>query len=108
MPSAPFGSIPLTLTGAPVVGAVLRLQSASGQVRCDSTSAPGGGPTNKYEVAFPTSQIVWIINHNMGFRPSVRTYGPGGREMVGEVVHTGINQAVVYFDGAVSGTAVCS
>lgn len=103
-----FGNIPLTLTGAPVVGAVLRLQTASGQAHCDPTSAPGGGPASKYERAIPTPQIVWIINHNMGFRPSVRTYGPGGREMIGEVVHTGLNQAVVYFDGAVAGYAVCS
>lgn len=105
---APLGSIPLVLSGAAVVGATLRLQSASGQVRCDTTSAPGGGPTNKYEAPFPTPQLVWIINHNMGFRPNVRTYSPGGREMLGEMVHTSQTQAVVYFDGAVAGFAVCS
>jgi hypothetical protein len=106
--TVPFGNIPLSLTGTPVVGAVLRLQTLSGQAHCDPTSAPGGGPAARYEHSFPDAQTVWTLNHNLGFRPGVRAYSNGGREMLGEVVHTSLNQTLVYFDDAAAGFAVCT
>lgn len=106
--AAPFGTFPLTLTGKRTPGALLRLQNVNGVVRCDPETPPGIGPAGVYEVIIGTPQTVWILNHNLGFRPGVRTYSAGGREMIGEVVHTGVNQALIYFDNPAAGFAVCT
>jgi hypothetical protein len=49
----------------------------------------------------------WIINHNLGYRPSVTLYSTGGAEIEGEVVHISNNQARVYFATSVAGSARC-
>ena len=54
------------------------------------------------------SSDTWTVNHNLGFRPAVSTLSVGGREMWSEVIHTGVNQFIAYFDAPVSGIAICS
>jgi hypothetical protein len=51
---------------------------------------------------------VWVVNHNLGYRPSVNALSVGGVAMLAEVVHASANQALVYFDSPTSGLAVCS
>lgn len=54
------------------------------------------------------ASAAWTVIHDLGFNPSVRAYSVGGREMLGEIVHVSLYQAIVYFDSAVAGYAVCS
>ncbi len=103
----PFGTFPLTLTGTPIPGALLRLQSASGQVHCDPTTGPGGS-SGKYQHTQNVAVPVWAVAHNLGWRPNIRAYTPGGREMLAEIVHSSTGLAYVYFDSATAGFAVCS
>jgi hypothetical protein len=63
----------------------------------------GVGQAYGHNQASPSAS--WIINHNLGYRPSVTLYSTGGAEIEGEVVHTSNNQARVYFDTAVAGSA---
>lgn len=49
----------------------------------------------------------WTLNHNLGYRPDVACRNTGGQEIEGEVLHTTLNQAVVYFAVAVAGDARC-
>jgi len=51
---------------------------------------------------------MWTVNHNLGFPPNVRAYSSGGREMIAEVIHNGLNQSLIYFDSPANGFAVCS
>lgn len=67
-----------------------------------------GTGTGAFRWLQPMPAAIWYINHNLGLQPNVRTYSDGGREMLGEVVHTTANQTLVYFDSPVSGYAVCS
>lgn len=47
----------------------------------------------------------WIINHNLGFRPSVELFDAGSQEFDGEISHPTVNQVVVSLTTAVSGFA---
>jgi hypothetical protein len=55
-----------------------------------------------------TPSDTWLLNHNLGFYPNVEVRSVGGKEMIGEIIHTSINQVIVYFDSAFAGTATCS
>jgi hypothetical protein len=54
---------------------------------------------------FPAAATSWTINHNFGLRPAVELIDSGGREIEAEVVHTSLNQTVVYFVSPTSGQA---
>lgn len=102
MPS-PFGTFPLSITGPIIPGAVLRVVSSHGVVRCDPSVA-----SMAYTHQQATPAATWVCNHAMGKSPNVRAYSVGGREMLGEIVHTSLSQTVIYFDGPVAGYAVCA
>ena len=48
----------------------------------------------------------WVIPHNLGRRPSIKTYTENGVvELFGEVTHPSINVSNVLFDTPVAGIA---
>lgn len=47
----------------------------------------------------------WTINHNLGFNPSVELLTTGGAEFEANVVHTSVNQTVVYIAMPLAGKA---
>jgi hypothetical protein len=69
---------------------------------------PGVSSNASYTHTQASASDTWTINHNLGFRPSVALLSVGGREMLAEVIHTGANQAIAYFDSPISGQAICS
>lgn len=52
-----------------------------------------------------TPLATWVINHNLGFKPSVELLDQGGNEFDADVLHTSINQVVVYLSIPATGTA---
>lgn len=50
---------------------------------------------------------LWIINHNLGLRPVIKCYTPGGVEFEAEVIHTSLNQARISLAVATAGQARC-
>ena len=68
---------------------------------------PGDGAST-FEHIQAAADSTWTVNHNLGFRPSVTVLSTGGLEMLAEVLHTSLNQALVYFDTPMAGVAVCS
>lgn len=83
-----------------------------GQV-LDVIEGPGGpmgakGPAGtSYEHLQPSASAEWIINHNLGVRPSITVLSPGGVELLADVVHLTANQARVYLAAPMSGSAHC-
>ncbi len=69
---------------------------------------PAGAAVSSYEHSQPSASDTWIINHNLGFKPSTLAYSVGGMMMWANVQHIDDNQAQIHFDGPVSGYAVCS
>ena len=69
---------------------------------------PPGDGASTFEHTQATADSTWTVNHNLGFRPAVTVLSPGGLEMLAEVLHTSLNQALVYFDAPKAGNAICS
>lgn len=66
------------------------------------TGAAGSGGT-EFIQASPSN--AWVINHNFGYKPAVELFTVGGVEFEAEVVHTSINQTVVYTTLPIAGSA---
>lgn len=88
----------LAVTEPPRVAQVV----AAGMRGADGTSAA----TYQHNQASPAD--TWVINHNMGYRPSISIFSMGGMQMLANVQHVSENQARVYFDNPTAGYAVCS
>lgn len=65
-----------------------------------------GGASYVHTQSSPSA--TWTINHNLGFRPAIELYTTGGVEFIGEILHTSLNQAIVYLASALAGTARCN
>lgn len=50
----------------------------------------------------------WVINHNLGFRPSVTVVDSGGAQVEGDVTYPSATQVQIAFAGAFSGAAYLS
>ena len=69
---------------------------------------PAGAPGGTYEHPQASAADEWIVNHNLGYKPNISVLTVGGVKVVAEVLHISNNQARVYFDNPMAGTAVCS
>ena len=66
---------------------------------------PPGESLPTYTHVQSTPATVWTINHNLGFRPSVELFDVGGQEFDADILHTSINQVIIYLNIAAAGTA---
>lgn len=68
------------------------------------------GPVDSFRFQFQQTvpAALWTVNHNLGARPNVEVLSVGGVRMLAEVIHTNINQVLVYFDQPQSGLVICS
>lgn len=75
---------------------------------------PAGPQGEKGEIGgtFSHSQTVastaWTVNHNLGFKPSVTVLTEGGKERLAEVSHVSVNQLIVNFLTASTGSVELS
>lgn len=53
------------------------------------------------------ASLEWIVNHNLGYKPSVEVIDSNGNEMIADVSHVSNNQVRVTFLTATSGIARC-
>jgi hypothetical protein len=53
---------------------------------------------------------VWVVTHNLGFRPNVQAFdSAGGQALGGLITHVSTSQLSIDWSGAVfGGTAICS
>jgi len=67
---------------------------------------PGAGGPFIYEHTQGSASTTWTINHNLNETPlTVQTFNAGGIQIFGAVQHTSVNQTVVSFNSAQSGSA---
>lgn len=78
----------------------LGLPASPGAVVSMVMGAPGadGSEGQPYEHIQASSETEWTINHNKGFKPMVQVFGPGGQEVVADVVHVNADQTRIYFN----------
>jgi len=67
-----------------------------------STNNPNPSGFNHQQQA-PSDE--WVINHNLGFIPSVELFNGSGQEIDADVTHPSIYQTIIYFTTPVSGFA---
>lgn len=63
---------------------------------------PGGG---SYQHTQSTPASTWVVNHNLGFRPDVTVFSPGGIEVEAEIAHISTTQTEIRFSAAATGSA---
>lgn len=69
-------------------------------------SGSGGAAGYTHTQGVPAS--VWTINHALGFVPAVTVFNTLGDVVIGGIAHPTVNQAVLTFSAAFSGTAYLS
>jgi hypothetical protein len=84
--------------------------SASRPTVVYARSAPGpAGPPGPSGAGYVHDQAsasdTWTINHNLGIKPVVEAFTPGGLLMMAEVLHTSFNQTVLSFNIPTAGFA---
>lgn len=67
-------------------------------------STGGGSYTHTQSV----DSDLWTVNHNLGYRPDTEVFSVGGEKILAEVLHTSLNQALVYWSAPKSGSVRCS
>lgn len=65
----------------------------------------GGGGLTAYEHTQGSAATTWTINHNKGYNPQIQAFTVGGLELIGDVLHTTVNQTTITFVDAQAGTA---
>lgn len=80
-----------------------------GSVKSAPTAPPGStAPSTITTKSFKQTEpsAIWVISHNLGRRPIVKTYTENGVvELLGEVTHPSINVTNVLFDIPLVGIA---
>lgn len=66
---------------------------------------PAGGGGAGYLHTQTIADTTWIINHNLGYKPSVELIDSGGNEFDAEVTHISDNQVNVYLVAPLAGIA---
>ena len=67
-----------------------------------SLALPSKAPTYTHVQTLAASS--WVVNHNLGFYPTVQAHTNDGRVMVPGIQHVSINQTVLTFDPPWVGT----
>lgn len=56
------------------------------------------GQSQSYEYIQASASETWIVNHNLGFRPSVQAFDDRDRQIFPEIWHYSINQTRLIFN----------
>jgi hypothetical protein len=69
---------------------------------------PPGPASASFEFAQADPLVEWVINHNLGFRPTVTTFDQGGNAVIAAVRHVSPNQCRISFVLPTAGRARCT
>lgn len=64
-----------------------------------------GGTVTAYAHTQAQASAVWVIDHNLGYKPTVAIFSTGGQEVEGNVYHTSLNQVRILFSVPIAGYA---
>ena len=95
--------IAAAITGANPINDNTTTASNTWSAQKTQTEITNARPTYLHSQASPST--TWTINHNLGSTPAVTVTDSAGEECEGEVDHPTLNQTVITFSAAFSGTA---
>ena len=73
-----------------------------------SASSFGGGGAAPYKHTQTIAASTWVINHNLGFFPTIQVFNADNVEIEGQVTQVSPNQATVSFLGNLTGYALAN
>lgn len=65
----------------------------------------GGGGSAAYTYTQSPAAMVWTIDHNLGFRPTVTVFSESGDEVRPNIQNPTVNRTTIGFSEAFAGTA---
>ncbi|HET9563407.1 MAG TPA: hypothetical protein VFP27_02615 [Mycobacterium sp.] len=71
----------------------------------EGPEGPPGTSSGYYEHIQSVPAAVWIVNHDLIYRPAVTVIDSAGSQVEGDVQYVGSQQLVLTFSGAFAGTA---
>ena len=95
----------LTSTWEPVVVGAMGPQGPAGPA---GPPGPAGAVGGAYAHTQGTATTLWVITHNLGYKPGVTSFDAYGIEIEGDTQHVSVNQCTITFAYAVSGSALLS
>lgn len=100
-------SLVANIKGSPGVG--VPTGGSSGQLleKLSNTNYDTGWKSRNFSQDFSNSSTV-VVNHNLGYRPSVTVIDTAGDEVEGMVTHNGINSLTIVFSASFGGTVYCT
>lgn len=96
---------PTTSLWEPVVVGAMGPQGPAGPV---GPAGPAGAVGGSYTHTQGTASTLWVINHNLGYKPAVTALDSYGSEIEGDTQHISTSQCTITFAYSVSGTALLS
>lgn len=66
---------------------------------------PAGAAANSFVFTQNTPSNLWVVNHNLGYFPTVDVFSSGGLELLASVIHLSNNTTQIQFSIPISGTA---
>jgi hypothetical protein len=95
----------VNLTITPPQPVALQLTAGQGPAGTNGTDGVDGG---SYEHHQPVASTLWVVNHNLGYYPSISVLTLGRVRVDAGIVHLSPNQAQVLLDLPLAGFAICS
>jgi hypothetical protein len=85
---------------------IINVDPITSSVSIINAGPPGpAGSSAGYDHTQSSDSALWVINHNLGYKPSVQIFSVGGLEVIGEIHHISVNQVNVSFNDSISGSA---
>lgn len=66
-----------------------------------------GGSSLPYVHTQSAPSTLWIVNHNLGYRPVIEVLSVGGIVVEANTTHVSDNQALISLNAAAGGSAIC-
>jgi len=91
------------VTGAGPRG--IGIQGPQGEQGEQGEQGPPGLDAPSYNFTQAVPADIWIINHGLGFRPSVELFTVGGIGFMAQVFHPSVLQTLIYHNVPIAGSA---
>jgi hypothetical protein len=102
----------ISIVAAPTVSVDLNLDSSNGTIYVNmggcNVAINVVTKSDNYTHSQSVPSATWVIVHNLGYNPVVRTEDSLGGDMEGVITHDTLNQLTILFSEPVSGTAYLS
>lgn len=89
----------------PISEATMEIAEPEIALTLDLNSFAGANSLSSYTHTQSSASDTWIINHNLGFKPSIQLFSVGSQLITGSVTHMSNTQTNVYFSIPVAGFA---